>query len=125
MLVARLDGDSRSDAMNKDVMQGGLWLAGGLVVTALTYSSASGGGSYVVAWGAIIFGGIQFFRGLAQGPAPAPEEEEVAEPEAARVIRARRRRMRSRSSNECRHCGSTESRDKGEFSICQGCGRSS
>jgi hypothetical protein len=39
----------------------------GIVVTAVSYSSASeGGGSYVVAWGAIIFGAIRFFRGLMQ-----------------------------------------------------------
>lgn len=50
---------------NNDVLVGGLWLFGGLAVTAFTYLGASGGGSYVVAWGAIIFGGLQFFRGLA------------------------------------------------------------
>jgi hypothetical protein len=39
----------------------------GLVVTFGTYSAAassSKGGSYVVAWGAIIFGGLRFFRAL-------------------------------------------------------------
>jgi hypothetical protein len=51
-------------AANKNMLVGGLWCAGGILVTALTYSAASGGGSYVVAWGAIVFGGIQFFRGL-------------------------------------------------------------
>jgi hypothetical protein len=40
----------------------------GLVVTAWTYQSAAnaGGGRYVVAWGAIVFGAIQLFRGLMQ-----------------------------------------------------------
>ena len=39
----------------------------GIVVTAVTYSAASqGGGHYIVAWGAIVFGGIQFFKGLFQ-----------------------------------------------------------
>ena len=37
----------------------------GIVITAATYSAASGGGTYVVAWGAIIFGAVRFFKGLA------------------------------------------------------------
>jgi len=32
----------------------------------LSASSGPGGGRYVIAWGAIIFGAIQFFRGAAQ-----------------------------------------------------------
>ena len=34
----------------------------------MTYiaAAATGGGKYVVAWGAIVFGAIQFFRGLIQ-----------------------------------------------------------
>jgi hypothetical protein len=39
----------------------------GIVVTFGTYSAAAnnpGGGSYVVAWGAIIFGGWRFIRGV-------------------------------------------------------------
>ncbi|MFZ4785794.1 MAG: hypothetical protein ACOYLH_09970 [Flavobacteriales bacterium] len=36
------------------------------MVTAVTYSTASGGGKYVIAWEAIILGGIQFFTGLAR-----------------------------------------------------------
>ena len=39
----------------------------GIVITAATYSAASsGGGHYVVAWGAIIFGAFQFLKGLFQ-----------------------------------------------------------
>jgi hypothetical protein len=34
----------------------------GLAVTLLTFMAAEGGGTYVVAWGAILFGGINFFR---------------------------------------------------------------
>ena len=48
-----------------DMMVGGLWCVGGILVTAITYSAASGGGHFVVAWGAILFGGIQFLKGLA------------------------------------------------------------
>lgn len=50
----------------RDMIVGGLWCVGGLVVTIATYSASSGGGRYVVAWGAIIFGAIQFFRGLSK-----------------------------------------------------------
>jgi len=56
--------DAKRQRAKKDMLYGGLWFFGGLIVTIVTYSSASGGGRYVVAWGAIIFGGIQFFRGL-------------------------------------------------------------
>jgi hypothetical protein len=52
------------DAANKDMLVGALWCGGGILVTVITYSAASGGGTYVVAWGAIIFGGIRFVRGL-------------------------------------------------------------
>ncbi|OWK37744.1 hypothetical protein FRUB_06864 [Fimbriiglobus ruber] len=45
---------------------GGLWLCGGLAVTAISYSVAEeqGGGRFILAWGAILFGGAQFLRGL-------------------------------------------------------------
>jgi hypothetical protein len=52
---------------SKDMLFGALWLFGGIIVTTVTYSSASsGGGRYVVAYGAIIFGAIQFIRGIAR-----------------------------------------------------------
>ncbi len=57
--------DGKKERARKDMIYGGLWFFGGIIVTLVTYSSASGGGSYVVAWGAILFGGIQFFRGVA------------------------------------------------------------
>jgi len=38
----------------------------GIAVTAGTYSAASSGGHYVVAWGAIVFGAFQFLKGLFQ-----------------------------------------------------------
>ena len=34
----------------------------GLAITLVTFMDAVGGGTYVVAWGAILFGGINFFR---------------------------------------------------------------
>ena len=47
---------------------GALWCVGGLVVTIGGYvlAAKNGGGSYMIFWGAVIFGAIQFFRGLAQ-----------------------------------------------------------
>ncbi|MBI5479428.1 MAG: hypothetical protein HY906_11255 [Deltaproteobacteria bacterium] len=49
----------------KHVGFGALWFIGGGLFTAITYGSASsGGGTYVVAYGAIIAGAIEFFWGL-------------------------------------------------------------
>ena len=50
----------------KNLGFGALWFVGGTVVTIATYSAASGGGRYVVAWGAILFGFIQMVSGLVQ-----------------------------------------------------------
>jgi hypothetical protein len=53
----------------KNMLYGALWCVGGLAVTIATFAFAAkngGGGGYVVFWGAVIFGAIQFFRGLAQ-----------------------------------------------------------
>jgi len=63
---------ARSEALReagkKNMLYGALWCVGGIVVTVVTYQAAAGGGggSYVVAWGAILFGAIQFFRGAFQ-----------------------------------------------------------
>ena len=54
------------EAAKKDMLYGALWCIGGIVVTLLTYSAASEGGTFIIAWGAIVFGGSQFFRGLLQ-----------------------------------------------------------
>lgn len=56
--------DAKREKANKDMIYGALWCIGGIVVTAVTYSNASGGGTYVVAWGAILFGAVQFIKGL-------------------------------------------------------------
>jgi hypothetical protein len=45
--------------------RGGLAFLAGAAVTASGYVAASGGGSAVLAYGAILGGAIQFFRGLA------------------------------------------------------------
>jgi len=52
---------------NTSMWIGGLICLFGIVVTVGScLASGERGGSVVVAWGAIIFGGIQFFRGLSQ-----------------------------------------------------------
>lgn len=51
------------EAGRKNMKHGALWCAGGILVTLLTFQS---GGTVVIAWGAIVFGGIQFFRGMNQ-----------------------------------------------------------
>jgi hypothetical protein len=38
----------------------------GAIITFVTFSASAGGGTYVVAWGAIIFGAIQGVRGVIQ-----------------------------------------------------------
>jgi len=43
---------------------GFLWAAGGTAVTIGTYEAAGEGGVFFIAWGAIIFGIIDFLRGL-------------------------------------------------------------
>ena len=66
-------------AREKKMLHGAFWCIGGILVTAITYmaaASGSGGGSYIVAWGAIIFGALQFFRGLPGGDEP-PSNEDV------------------------------------------------
>jgi hypothetical protein len=50
----------------KNMLYGALWCIGGIIVTVTTYSAASGGGTYIVAWGAILFGGLQFLSGVYQ-----------------------------------------------------------
>jgi hypothetical protein len=51
----------------KNMLYGALWCVGGIAVTAGTYAIASsGGGTYFIAWGAVLFGGIKFFKGLYQ-----------------------------------------------------------
>ena len=69
VVIANLQNQYKQEkraAGNKNMLYGALWCVGGLLVTILTYSAASDGGTYVVAWGAVIFGAIQFFKGLFQ-----------------------------------------------------------
>lgn len=67
VVVANLEqqiNDAKQKRAKKDILHGALWCFGGILVTVVTFSAASGGGTYVVTWGAIIFGAIQLIKGL-------------------------------------------------------------
>lgn len=49
-----------------EAIVGALFFFGGLAITIVTFSAAEDGGSYVVAWGAILFGFIQMIRGFSR-----------------------------------------------------------
>jgi hypothetical protein len=62
---ASVENDPQGAHASKLMRQGILWFAGGAVVTFISYSAAiHAGGGYFVAYGAIIFGLVQIFRGL-------------------------------------------------------------
>jgi hypothetical protein len=71
--VNALEAQALREAGNKNMFFGALWFLGGLIVTVLTFTAAQGGGRYVIAWGAVVFGAIQFIRGFSQvsGAPPA------------------------------------------------------
>lgn len=48
-----------------ETLTGGLICGVGLVITFVTYSAAINGGTYFIAWGAIIFGAVRLFKGMA------------------------------------------------------------
>jgi hypothetical protein len=59
--------NERRAAGKRQMIVGAVICAIGLIVTIVSYTAVEhGGGTYVVAWGAIVFGGIRFFRGLIQ-----------------------------------------------------------
>ena len=57
--------EAKSAAMSS-ALRGLAWLGGGSLISLLGYISAvsSGGGRYTIFWGAILFGGIQAYRGF-------------------------------------------------------------
>ncbi len=66
--IQSADSGSRSDGIGSMAI-GGIICLVGIVITVVSYGAASGssrGGRYVVAWGAILFGAIRFFKGLFQ-----------------------------------------------------------
>ena len=55
-----------SGAGQMDLVVGALFLFGGLVLTVVTFAAASGGGTYVLAWGPMLYGLIRIMKGLAR-----------------------------------------------------------
>jgi hypothetical protein len=50
-----------------NMLLGGLWCGGGITITVVTYmAAAEHGGVYIIAYGAIISGGLQFLHGIRQ-----------------------------------------------------------
>jgi hypothetical protein len=50
-----------------DMLIGGLWIAGGLILTIGSYMMVSeSGGRYLITYGPIIYGVIRFFKGVAK-----------------------------------------------------------
>ena len=56
------DAADDADAAFRYARRGGLWFAGGALVTAVTYAFSEG--TYFLAWGPLLFGGFQLVRGL-------------------------------------------------------------
>jgi hypothetical protein len=68
-----------ADAAFRYARRGGLWFAGGALVTALTYAFSDG--AYFLAWGPLLFGGFQLVRGLLRYltvPSPARRATHLA-----------------------------------------------
>jgi hypothetical protein len=59
---------ARKVAAQQNMFYGAFWCIGGIAVTVTTFQFAAGmgGGTFIIAWGAILFGAIQFLRGLIQ-----------------------------------------------------------
>jgi hypothetical protein len=66
--LERSHAEASRQAGQRNMLIGALWCFGGIALTTMTYQAAAGagGGRFVVAWGAILFGGIQFLRGFFQ-----------------------------------------------------------
>jgi len=60
--------DSDAQSGQRMMISGAIWLVGGLVVTVASYTLASsaGGGRFVLAYGSVIYGIAQIFRGMSR-----------------------------------------------------------
>jgi len=67
---------------------GGLIMLVGIAVTIGTMNAAQGGGTYIVAWGAILFGGIQLVSGLMSAGSEDEETEYYEQSAAAQPMPA-------------------------------------
>lgn len=51
-------------AVKIEMVKGLLWFVGAAAVTGITYMAADPGGSYVVFWGAMAYGGFRLLRAI-------------------------------------------------------------
>ncbi len=112
-------------AAKKSIIRGALWCVGGLIVTVVSYGEASGsrGGTYVVAWGAILFGGIRFIRGLmaldaSKNPGPAGVSMPVAQTTEAVPVPVNPTVVKERKLWICDVCGEPS---EPQYSTCWKC----
>lgn len=61
--LAELENSTSEKGLSNSFFIGLIILIAGIGVTALTYSNAQGGGTYIIAWGAILTGIIMMLRG--------------------------------------------------------------
>jgi hypothetical protein len=79
-------------ADKRRMVRGAFWFIGGAAVTAITYAAAQWGtfgGTYVVAWGAMLYGAFQWYTGWKGNEERAPEETAYAELTRATALEAR------------------------------------
>jgi hypothetical protein len=56
----------RRASRSHHILVGSILLVVGIAITAVTYDSASQqGGTYIIAWGPMVYGAIRLFKGLA------------------------------------------------------------
>ena len=64
-LTRRMIEAQRQAARSRDLLVGGVCLFVGLAITGVTYGDASrAGGTYIVAYGPMIYGAVRLLRGL-------------------------------------------------------------
>ena len=56
--------ESNNKSTNNSLIYGLVLFFGGVLVTIITYSNAQGGGTYVIAWGAILIGAYRIFKAV-------------------------------------------------------------
>lgn len=62
--TATVERARRREVGRKNMLHGAMWFIGGLVIMVVTYLGTAPGETYIVAWGTIVWGGYQFFKGL-------------------------------------------------------------
>ena len=68
--IERWSSQAHARSANRDFTVGGIWLLGGLLVTLVSYgmaASSPGGGHFIIATGAMLYGALRLIRGLKAG----------------------------------------------------------